>query len=121
MISAWRHFADLPSWSALRSQLGGLAESVCLMRLVDDGAVIEQSGAQATLAYGTSLAGAPASVLTPGRTDAAREAAEASRGGQPITVEDTFGAGANERRIARVYLPLSEMPPAVACGIVRID
>jgi hypothetical protein len=120
MISAWRQFADLPSWSALSGQLGGLTESVCLIRLANDGVVIEHAGVQAVMAYGAPLASAPADALTPGRPDASGEAVEALSGGQPFTVEDTFGEGADERRIARLYLPLNETPPAVACGVVRI-
>lgn len=121
MITAWRQIGEPPSWSALSGQLGGLVESVCLVRLAGGASVIEWAGAQAVLALGTALAGAPADALTPGRADASREAAQALSGSQPITVEDSFDAGADERRIARLYLPLNETPPAVACGVVRID
>jgi len=121
MITAWRQFGEPPSWNALSHELGGLAESVCLIRLSGGASVIEWAGAQAVLALGTVLAGAPADALTPGRADASREAAKALSAGNPLTVEDTFHAGADERRIARLYLPLSETPPAVACGVVRID
>ena len=123
MLETWRLFASPPTWDALAQTLGGLAESACLICWAKDAnaPVIEQAGAQAVLAYGTMLAGAPADILTAGRADATGEAAQALRTGQPFTVEDTIGEGSATRRIARLYLPLDATAPAVACGIVRID
>src|ERR1700683_3263300 len=97
MITAWRRIGEPPSWNALSHELGGLAESVCLVRLSGDASVIEWAGAQAVLALGTVLAGAPADALTPGRADASREAAQALNAGTPLTGADPFHAGADGR------------------------
>lgn len=122
MLDAWGRLAGPRTWTALKHELGGLAESVCLIRCADPEApVIELAGAQVVLAYGIALAGASVEALTPGRPDAAREAAEALRAVRPFTAEDDVGDGVATRRIARLYLPLEEAPPAVACGAVRID
>jgi hypothetical protein len=122
MLEAWVRLAGPRTWSALKHEIGGLVESACLIRWADPGApVIDEAGAQAVLAYAAALAGAPVEVLTPGRPDAAREAAAALSAGRPFTAEDDVGDGAATRRIARLYLPLDESPPAVACGVARID
>jgi hypothetical protein len=123
MLEIWRAFDGPPTWGALIRALGGLGESVCLIRWPVGGGEprIELVGAQAVLAYGTLLAGRPADVLTPDRPDAAREAALALGDRHPITIEDDVGGGVAARRMARLYLPLDEQPPAVACGVVRLD
>lgn len=123
MLATWRAFDGPPTWAALVRDLGGLGESVCLIRWPVGGGepLIELAGAQAMLAYGTPLAGAPADILTPDRPDAAREAAVALGDQRPFAVEDDIGDGQAPRRMARLYLPLSESPPAVACGVVRLN
>lgn len=121
--AAWESLTPPRTWTALTAALGGLAESLCLIRWPDgDGSlIIDQAGAQAVLVQGTVLAGASIDALTPGRPNAAREAAQALSGGRAFTVEDEAGAGVSTRRIARLYLPLDEAPPAIACAVVRID
>lgn len=122
LLGAWRESGDPPNWASLKVRLGGLSESVCLIRWTEgERAVIEEAGAQAVLAYGKPLAGASVDALTPGRSVAALEATKALESGRPFTVEDVVGAGEQARRIARFYLPLDETPPAIACGVVRID
>jgi hypothetical protein len=122
VLAAWGASDGAPTWNALRVRLGGLAESVCLVTWSssDGDAVIAQAGAQAILALGAPLAGQPVEALTPGRADAANEAARAREASQPFTVEDEVGVG-GKRRIARLYLPLNEHPPTVACAVVRVD
>ena len=119
MLEAWRLGGEPPTWAALRASAGGLGESLCLIRWPggDGDPVIAEAGAQAVLAYGAPLAGQPVQALTPGRADAAGEAEQARAAGEPFTVEDAVG----ERRVARLYLPLAEAPPAVACAVTRID
>jgi hypothetical protein len=122
MLDAWSRVTRPRTWTALKHELGGLAESACLVRWAEPEApVIEQAGAQAVLAYGTELTGSPIGVLTPGRPGAAEEAAEGLHAGRPFTIEDSLGAGETMRRIARLWLPLSETPPAIACGVFRLD
>lgn len=123
MLETWGAFDRPPTWEALTRELGGLGESVCLIRWPFGGGdpLIEQAGALAVLAYGTPLAGQQAVILTSDRPEAAREAATALSDRRPFTVEDDVGDGLAARRVARLYLPLSESPPAVACGVVRLD
>lgn len=123
MLEIWRAFDGPPTWAALARDLGGLGEAVCLIRWPVGGGepLIELAGAQAVLAYGTPLAGEQAAILTPDRPDAAREAAVALGHRRPFTIEDDIGGGLAARRVARLYLPLGESPPAVACGVVRLD
>lgn len=119
ILSAWESLAAPRTWEALTTVLGGLAQSLCLItwRGADGLPIIEQAGAQAVMAQGTALVGCPADALTPGRGDGAREASQAAQLERPFTVEDAV----NDRRIARLYLPLSGTSPAVACAVVRID
>lgn len=117
VLTIWRGCGGSPTWTDLTAALGGLAESLCLVRWRDEfQAVIEVAGAQAVLVYGMPLAGRPANALT-GRRQGEDEACQARDAGGPLTVE----GGVDGRRIARLYLPLLETPPAIACAVVRID
>lgn len=119
ILTTWEALAAPRTWAALTTALGGLAESLCVIRWMERGGapIIDQAGAQAVLAQGTMLTGLSVDALTPGRNDGTRETSEAARLARPVTVEDTIG----DRRIARLYLPLSETPMGVACAIIRID
>ncbi|CAN7494020.1 hypothetical protein LJR225_003470 [Phenylobacterium sp. LjRoot225] len=119
LLQAWRVGGEPPTWEALRASAGGLGESLCLIRWpgADGDAVIAEAGAQAVLAYGSPLTGEPVQALTSGRRDAVEEASQARALGEPFTAEDAIGG----RRVARLYLPLDEAPPAVACAVIRID
>lgn len=119
ILSAWEELDAPRTWGALTTVLDGLAESLCLITWQGSKSVpiIEQAGAQAVMAQGDRLARYSVDVLTPGRSDGTREAAQAARLGRPLTVEDAV----HDRRIARLYLPLDGTSPVVACAVVRID
>ena len=120
VLAGWRATGAPPTWAGLTAELGGVAESLCLIGWPDgsDRAAVEWAGAQATIVYGAALEGASAAALTPGRSDGVGEARHAQRTGRPFTVEDTLGDG---KRIARLYLPLADTSPAVACAVARLD
>jgi hypothetical protein len=107
----------------LREQLGGLGESVCLIRWIEDadGPVIVRAGAQAVLACGRPLQDASINVLSGDLDDAAREAEQARALKAPFTAEADLEGATPRRRIARLFLPLIDVPSAVACAVIRIS
>lgn len=119
ILSAWESLDAPRTWDALTTVLDGLAESLCLItwQASDGLPIIEQAGVQAVMAQGRALVGCSPDALTPGRGDGACEATQAVQLKRPFTVEESV----NDRRIARLYLPLDGTLPAVACAVVRID
>lgn len=119
ILCAWESLDAPRTWDALTTVLDGLAESLCLITWQASNGlpIIEQAGVQAVMVQGAALVGCSPDMLTPGRGDGVREASQAARMERPFTVEDAV----NDRRIARLYLPLDEISPAVACAVVRID
>lgn len=125
ILEVWCGFGTAPSWVALREQLGGLGESLCLIRWTGDAdsPVIVRAGAQAVLACGRPLQDASINVLSGGLGDAAREAEQARAHQLPFTAEAEaeLDGATPRRRIARLYLPLIDAPSAVACAVIRIS
>lgn len=105
--------------------LAGAAD-IAVMIVVEQehgGLMIRDSGAQVDALYGAALAGSDASRLSPERDDAEREARSAMESGRPLLIEDELRGFDRRRRIARLYLPLTNddgSPDGVLCGVVPV-
>jgi hypothetical protein len=125
LMRIWREaqVSDAPPPARVlgRSALADLA-AVTVTLVCDDSDVrIAESGDAVDALYDSALGGASAERLTPKRGGAADEALAASRSGRPLLIEDELLGP--RRRIARLYLPLSNddgSPDGVLCGIVAI-
>ena len=126
LIGLWRgaqHDELPPPAGALgREALGDLA-SMTVVLAHDDGSdlIIAESGAMVDALYGEALAGRGVASLSAARGDAAEEARSALASGRPLLIEDEMSSAPARRRIARLYLPLSNEDGSrdgVLCGIV---
>lgn len=129
LIALWRdRHSDQrpPRVSAMGTgSLAGSADIAVLIVAVQDsdGLVISNSGGQVDALYGIRLAGSDASRLSPERDDAEREARSAMESGRPLLVEDELRGADRRRRVARLYLPLTNdegSPDGVLCGVVPV-
>ncbi|WP_428393451.1 PAS domain-containing protein [Lichenicoccus sp.] len=130
LVQLWRAHCDggsLPLVSALvPAALADLAPLTVLLTRTTNGGqqlTITASGAEVDALYGESLAGAPATRLTPTRGDAEEEARSAIETARPVVIEDELGARGRSCRVARVYLPLANddgSPDVVLCGVVAV-
>ena len=126
LIGLWRdaqHCALPPPAGALcREALGDLASvTVVLAQSEGSDLVIAESGATVDALYGEALAGRGVASLSAARGDAAEEARSALASGRPLLIEDEMFGAPVRRRIARLYLPLSNddgSRDGVLCGIV---
>lgn len=85
--------------------------------------IIRNSGAQVDALYGAALAGSGAARLSPDRDDAEHEARSAIESGRPLLIEDELRGADRRRRIARLYLPLTNddgSPDSVLCGVIPV-
>lgn len=129
LIALWRDRQSdrgPPPASAMGAgSLAGAAD-IAVMILAEQGhggLVISDSGTQVDALYGTALAGSCASRLSPERDDAEREARSAMESGRPLLIEDELLGADLRRRIARLYLPLTNddgSPNGVLCGVVPV-
>lgn len=115
-----------PQASAMGSTSLAAAADIAVMIVAGrehGGLVISDSGARVDALYGAALAGSGASRLSPERDDAELEARSAIESGRPLLIEDELPGGDRPRRIARLYLPLTNddgSPDGVLCGIVPV-
>lgn len=130
LMAIWRERrSDLRPPCASAMATSSLAESAAIAVMIvpenGDGAlVIRGSGADVDALYGARLTGAGASRLSPERDDAEREARAAIESGRPLLIEDELLGADRRRRIARLYLPLTNedgSPDGVLCGIVPVS
>ena len=85
--------------------------------------MIAESGAMVDALYGETLAGRGVASLSASRGDAAEEAWSAVETGRPLMIEDEMIGAQRRRRIARLYLPLSNddgSRDGVLCGVVAM-
>lgn len=130
LIAIWRERQrdERPPCASVMSS-GSLAEvaDIAVMIAAERGCgalVIIDSGAAVDALYGAALTGSDAARLSPERDDANREARAAIESGRPLLIEDELRGGDRRRRIARLYLPLTNedgSPDGVLCGIVPVN
>ena len=126
LMGLWRgaQLGDLPPRATAlgREALGDLARvTVVLTKSEESQLVIVESGAMVDELYGEALAGRDVASLSASRGDAAEEARSAVETGRPLMIEDEIVGAPRRRRIARLYLPLSNddgSRDGVLCGIV---
>ena len=126
LIGLWRDAQEdelPPRAGALgREALGDLAGlTVVLAHGEGRDLVIAESGAMVDALYGEPLAGREVGLLSAARGDAGAEAQSAVASGRPVLIEDEMPGAPGRRRIARLYLPLSNddgSRDGVLCGIV---
>ena len=126
LIGLWRraqHDELPPPAGALgREALGDLAGvTVVLAHCEGHELVIAESGEMVDALYGEALTGRGVASLSAARGDAAEEARSALAAGRPLLIEDERAGAPVRRRIARLYLPLSNDDGSrngVLCGIV---
>lgn len=130
LIALWRarQSDELPPHASAMA-VGSLADArdIAVMIVAEPphgGLVIADSGAEVDALYGARLAGSGASRLSPERDDAEHEARSAIETGRPLLIEDELPGDDRRRRIARLYLPLSNddgSPDGVLCGVVPVS
>lgn len=125
LMRLWREAqvsdAPPPARDLSRSALADLAASTVMIVYDASDVRIAESGDAVDALYCTELGGSSAERLTPKQGGAADEALAASRSGRPLLIEDELLGP--RRRIARLYLPLSNddgSPDGVLCGIVAL-
>ena len=127
LMGMWRarqRGEEPPVASALGpAELADLADVTVMLAPAEPEFRIATSGGAVDALYGAALAGATAARLSPARDDAEMEARLATRTGRPLLIEDEVGGPETRRRVARLYLPLSNddgTPDGVLCGIVAV-
>lgn len=120
--SAQRDELPPPAGALGPATLGDLAHlTVVLAHCEGSDLVIAESGAMVDALYGEALAGRGVASLSAACGDAAEEARSARASGRPLLIEDEMAGAPVRRRIARLYLPLSNddgSRDGVLCGIV---
>lgn len=115
-----------PASAVVGPALEDLAPATVLVTRLTNGSdelVIASSGSEVDALYGESLAGAPVRRLGSARGDAADEAMSAIESARPVVIEDELHLDRGRRRVARLYLPLSNddgTPDGVLCGVIAV-